>query len=231
MIPNTLGDSPVNAVLPAFVLEIIGELDHFIVENIRTARRFLIKCGYSKSIDDIIFYELNKHTPEDVKAGFLTPCHQGIPVGIISEAGVPGVADPGAEITSLAHRQGIRVIPLTGPSSLLLSLMASGLNGQNFCFHGYLPVNNPQRSKKIREVESVALKSGETQIFIETPYRNDRLVADILKTCDPGTMLCIACDISLAGEYIRTMNISEWKKERVSFHKRPCIFLIGRKIS
>ncbi len=159
MIPNTLGDSPVNLVIPGAVLDIIRELDHFIVENIRTARRFLIKCGYDKSIDDIVFFELNKHTPDDVRAGYLSPCHKGISMGIISEAGVPGVADPGADITAMAHRQGIRVIPLTGPSSLLLALMASGLNGQNFCFHGYLPVNNPQRSKKIKEMEMTALRS------------------------------------------------------------------------
>ena len=145
-------------------------------------------------------------------------------MGIISEAGVPGVADPGAEITSMAHRKGIRIIPLTGPSSLLLALMASGLNGQQFCFHGYLPVNNPQRSGKLREIENAALKYGQTHLFIETPYRNDKLIGDILKTCDPSLMLSIACDITLESEYIRTLPVSAWKKERVSFHKRPCIF-------
>jgi 16S rRNA (cytidine1402-2'-O)-methyltransferase len=231
MIPNTLGDSSIVSVLPAGVLGLIRELDHFIVENIRTARRFLIKCGYDKPIDDIRFFELNKHTANAEKAGFLAPCHKGISMGIISEAGVPGVADPGTEITALAHRQGIQVIPLTGPSSLLLALMASGLNGQEFCFHGYLPVNNPRRTKKIREIENSALRYGQTQMFIETPYRNDRLIEDILKTTDPGTMLCIACDISLPTEYIKTMKVFAWKKQRVTFHKRPCIFLIGKEIS
>ena len=131
----------------------------------------------------------------------------------------------------MAHKQGVRVIPLTGPSSLLLALMASGLNGQNFCFHGYLPVNNPQRSKKIKDIENSSRKYGQAQIFIETPYRNDRLLEDILKTCDQTTMLCIACDITLESEYIRTMSIAVWKKERVSFHKRPCIFIIGKSLS
>ena len=138
---------------------------------------------------------------------------------------------PGAEITAMAHQQGIRVIPLTGPSSLLLALMASGLNGQQFCFHGYLPVNNPQRSKKIREIENAAVKYGQTQIFIETPYRNDRMIEELLKTCDKDSLLCIACDITLDSEDIRTMTIAGWKKERVSFHKRPCIFLLGRNIN
>ena len=231
MIPNTLGDSQLNSVIPESVMEIIRELDHFIVENIRTARRYLIKCGYPKPIDDIHFFELNKHTPHELKSGYLSPCHKGISVGIISEAGVPGVADPGAEITALAHQQGIRVIPLTGPSSFLLALMASGLNGQQFCFHGYLPVNNPQRSKKIREIENAAVKYGPTQIFIETPYRNDRMIEELLKTCDKDSLLCIACDITLDSEDIRTMTIAGWKKERVSFHKRPCIFLLGRNIN
>ncbi len=230
MIPNTLGDSKIDLVIPGGVLEIIHDLDHFIVENIRTARRFLIRSGYQKPVDDIHFFELNKHTPEVEKSGFLYPCHNGISMGIISEAGVPGVADPGGEIVSLAHKQGVRVIPLTGPSSLLLALMASGLNGQSFCFHGYLPVNNPMRSKKIREIEHAALKYGQTQMFIETPYRNDRLLEDILKTCGQDTLLCIACDITLVTENIKTMKVGDWKKTRAGFHKRPCIFLLGSEL-
>ncbi|HYW96997.1 MAG TPA: SAM-dependent methyltransferase [Bacteroidales bacterium] len=228
MIPNTLGDSPLNMVIPEGVSEIINELDHFIVENIRTARRFLIKCGYHKPIDDIRFFELNKHTSNEEKPTFLQPCHESVSMGIISEAGVPGVADPGAEITAMAHTQGIRVIPLTGPSSMLLALMASGLNGQNFTFHGYLPVDRSQRIKKLRDIEKVATREGQTQLFIETPYRNDRLLEDILKTCDHQTRLCIACDITLEQEYIKTMPVESWKKERVTLHKRPCIFLIGK---
>jgi 16S rRNA (cytidine1402-2'-O)-methyltransferase len=228
LIPNTLGDSPIDRVIPRYVQELIGELDHFIVENIRNARRFIIKCGYEKPIDDIKFFELNKHTLKEELYEFLDACMKGTDLGLISEAGAPAVADPGSEISSLAHQKGIRVIPLTGPSSILLSLMASGMNGQHFLFHGYLPVKQNERVKKLKELELAALKLNQTQIFIETPYRNDQLLEDILKSVSANLRLCIACDISLDGESIMTLKISEWKKKKAVYHKRPCIFLIGK---
>ena len=228
LIPNTLGDSPIDQVIPVYVQQVIKELDHFIVENIRNARRFIIKCGYEKSIDDIKFFELNKHTLQEELYGYLDPCMKGKDIGLISEAGAPGVADPGSEISSLAHQKGIRLIPLTGPSSILLSLMASGMNGQHFLFHGYLPVRQGERIKKLREVETSALKLNQTQIFIETPYRNDQLFDDIIRTVSSNLRLCIACDISLETESILTLPIGEWKKKKAAYHKRPCIFLIGK---
>ena len=228
LIPNTLGDSDIQNVIPPEVLNIIAKIDIFIVENIRNARRHIIKCGYPGSIDDITFYELNKHTRQEDISGYLQSCLNGRDIGLISDAGVPGVADPGAEITSLAHEKSIRVIPLTGPSSILLSLMASGLNGQNFVFHGYLPVKPGERVKRLKEIESDAFRLNQTQIFIETPYRNDSMLESLKKTCNPSLRLCIARDISLKEEYIKTLRISAWKKERIALHKRPCIFLIGK---
>ena len=228
LIPNTLGDSSPSEVLPQKVFEIIQELDHFIVENIRNARRFIIKCGYSKSIENIRFYELNKHTrPEDI-SGYLDVCNIHINIGIISEAGVPGVADPGADIVSIAHQKNIEVIPLVGPSSILMSIMASGLNGQNFVFHGYLPIKGHERLKKLKEIENSVIRLNQTQIFIETPYRNNQLLDDILKTSSKDLKLCIATDISLPTEFIKTMRIADWKKKKPDLHKRPSIFLIGR---
>ncbi|MCF8379998.1 MAG: SAM-dependent methyltransferase [Bacteroidales bacterium] len=228
LIPNTLGDSSIQMVIPTEVLEIIKSIDVFIVENIRNARRYLIKCGYSSPIDDIVFFELNKHTKKHEIGTYLDSCRKGKDVGLISEAGVPGVADPGAAITSIAHEKSIRVIPLTGPSSILLSLMASGLNGQNFIFHGYLPVKPTEKINRIKEIETKVFQSNQTQIFIETPYRNGSMLDSLLKACKPYTKLCVACDISLENEFIRTMSIEDWKKQKVDFHKRPCIFLLGK---
>jgi len=227
LIPNTLGDTKTDIVLPSYVSEVINTLDHFIVENIRNARRFIIKCGYSGSIDDIVFFELNKHTQAKDIPSFIEPCKIGTNIGLISEAGVPAVADPGNEICKLAHDQNIRVVPLSGPSSIILSLMASGLNGQNFAFHGYLPIDKSQRIKRIKSLDAEIRKTGQTQIFIETPYRNDQLLKDLVKSCSPDTKLCLACDLTMKNEYISTKPIAEWKKNKATFHKRPCIFLIG----
>ncbi len=227
LIPNTLGGDDPENVIPAGVLDVLKELDHFIVENERNARRFLIRCGYKKSIDNIQFFLLNKHTKKNEIHGFLEPCIKGANMGVISEAGVPGIADPGAEVVAIAHKRKIKVIPLTGPSSVVLALMASGLNGQQFCFNGYLPVKPQERKDRIRQLEAETNKTGITQIFIETPYRNNVLFEALINTCRPETLLCIACDITLSGEYIKTMKIREWKKERVDLNKRPCIFLFA----
>lgn len=228
LIPNTLGDMPPEQVLPVYVFDILKGLDHFIVENIRTARRFLIRCGYSKPIDNIQFFELNKRTPPEELGKYLEICKQGKDIGIISEAGVPGVADPGAEINAIAHSRNIRIVPLVGPSSILMSVMASGLNGQNFCFSGYLPIKGPERTRKIKELENNAIRFNQTQLFIETPYRNNALLEDILRTCRKDLRLCIACDISLPTEYIKTKRMGEWKINKPDLHKRPTIFLIGK---
>lgn len=227
LIPNTLGGDIPSRVIPTGVIDVMLTLDHFIVENERNARRFLIKCGYNKPIDDIKFFLLNKHTTFEDKINYLKLCSGGIDMGVISEAGLPGIADPGAEIVSLAHKSQIQVIPFTGPSSIFLALMASGMNGQQFCFHGYLPVKPNERKNKIHELEREIKKTSATQIFIETPYRNNALMQALIENCGPKTRLCVACDISLPTEFIKTLPIPDWKKERVDLHKRPCIFLIS----
>lgn len=227
LIPNTLGNPDTNTTLPPVIMGLVSGIRVFIVENLRNARRYLKKLNREIDIDQLTFHELNEHTPEEEIPSFLEQALQGFDTAILSEAGVPAVADPGAALVRLAHQHGIRVVPLTGPSSVLLALMASGLNGQSFTFLGYLPVKRPERVRKIREIEQRAKKRGETQIFIEAPYRNDALLTDILETCDRSTLLCVAADLTLESEYIRTMTIQAWKKEKPSLHKRPAIFLLG----
>ncbi|MFC2111822.1 SAM-dependent methyltransferase [Bacteroidota bacterium] len=228
LIPVTLGDSPVRNVIPEIALEILHNLDCFVVEDLRSARRYLRKAGLKTSFDDIQFYLLNEHSKEEDLGEMLDVLTSGTSMGILSEAGVPAVADPGAQLVALAHKKGIRVVPFVGPSSILLALMASGMNGQSFCFHGYLPVKNPQRQNSIRQIERNALERGETQIFMETPYRNMSLLEDILKSCSEDTLLCIAADISLDKEFIKTKAVREWKKELPDLHKRPAVFLLNR---
>jgi 16S rRNA (cytidine1402-2'-O)-methyltransferase len=226
LIPVTLGETEISKVLPAYNREILLTIRHFIVENVRTARRFLKQTLPDISIDDLVFYTLNKHTTKEALSGYLDPIGEGHPVGIISEAGCPAIADPGADIVAIAQQKGIRVIPLVGPSSILLALMASGFNGQSFAFLGYLPIDQDQRVKTLKTVEQRIYSENQTQLFIETPYRNGKMVEDILKTCKPSTKLCIAADITLESEFIRTKSISEWKKETLDLSKRPCIFAL-----
>ncbi|MFA6923827.1 MAG: SAM-dependent methyltransferase [Bacteroidales bacterium] len=226
LIPTTLGNATIDKVLPLFNKNVINELDYFIVEEVRTARRFLKEMGYKKIFDEVTFFVLNEHTKHEEISDFLVPAEEGKSIGIISESGCPAVADPGASIVSLAHKKNIRVIPLIGPSSILLSLMASGFNGQNFAFLGYLPVEKNSRIKKIKEIERDVYNKNQTQIFIETPYRNHNLLSDILSSCRNDTMLCIACDITLSTEFIKTKTISEWKKSLPDINKRPAIFLL-----
>ncbi len=228
LIPVTLGDSQVHHVIPAYVLELLNQLDHFIVEDLRSARRYLKKAGMVKAIDDLTFYLLNEHTDDSSLEEMLTPLANGNDAGILSEAGVPAVADPGSGLVALAHRNGIRVIPLAGPSSILMALMASGMNGQAFRFHGYLPVKKPQRLNSLRQIEKFAHETGETQIFMETPYRNMSLLEDLLNTCRDHTHLCIAADISLESESIKTKTVREWKEKLPDIHKRPAVFLLSR---
>lgn len=228
LIPVTLGDSPVENVIPVLPLEIMNKLEHFVVEDIRSARRYLRKAGFKSPFDNIRFYLLNEHSRDEDLDEMLKVLLDGHSAGILSEAGVPAVADPGSQLVDLAHQHNIKVIPLVGPSSILLALMASGMNGQVFRFHGYLPQKNPERGKSIRQIEKSAHESGETQIFMETPYRNMNLLKDILGICREETQLCLAADISLPSEFIKTKAIHEWKKELPELHKRPAIFLLNR---
>lgn len=228
LVPNTLGNPDTTETIPEGIRERVRDISLFIVENLRNARRYLKSLNKEIHIDSLTFFELNEHTPPEKIPSFLDLVEQGLNAALISEAGAPGVADPGAVVVRLAHEKGIKVIPLTGPSSILLALMASGLNGQSFCFHGYLPVKRHERIRKIREIEKSALGSGETQLFIEAPYRNDALLKDILDTCGPTTLLCIAADITLDSEFIFTRTMEAWKKKKPALHKRPVLFLMGR---
>ena len=228
LIPNTLGECDLEQVLPSVNFKIIKEIKHFIVEDVRTARRFLKKVDKEINIDELQFFTLNKHTSPEEISGYLSPLKTGSNVGIISEAGCPAIADPGAEIVRIAQVKNYRVVPLVGPSSILLALMASGFNGQSFAFTGYLPIQGNERIQTIKQLEKRAQHERQSQLFIETPYRNMKILEDILNTCQPNTQLCIACDITLESEYIKTKSIAEWKKEKLpDLNKRPCIFLIS----
>lgn len=228
LIPITLGESPINQVIPEFNNSIINEIDVYVVENIKTARRFLKKAGILKPIDELTFYEIGKRSETTNYPTFIKPLLEGKNIGVLSEAGCPGVADPGAEIVALAQEKNIKVVPLVGPSSILLSLMASGFNGQSFCFHGYLPIEQKDRINKLKDLERIAFRDKQTQLFIETPYRNMPLFKDILNTLNNNSRLCVAVDITSNTEEIYTKTIEDWKKEtKIDLNKRPCIFLIG----
>jgi 16S rRNA (cytidine1402-2'-O)-methyltransferase len=225
LIPVPLGEIAPGRILPEYHSEVINSLTEFIVEDLRTARRNLKAMGMKRPIDTLLFHELGKHSDATIYSSYLTSVLEGQDIGLLSDAGCPGVADPGAAIVRLAHEKNIRVIPLVGPSSILLALMASGSNGQQFCFHGYLPIGRPERIKKIKELEQTVSRSGQTQLFIETPFRNNQLLEDILKEGKGDLLLCIATDITLPTEFIRTKRISEWKKNVPDLNKRPTVFL------
>lgn len=226
LIPVTLGDTSIERVLPEYNREIIAGIKHFVVENIRSARRFLRRSNPDIVIDELHFSTLDEHTRVEEIASMLTPLREGHPVGVISEAGCPAIADPGADLVAIAQREGLPVIPLVGPSSILMSLMASGFNGQSFAFNGYLPVEPAERVRKIRQLEQRAYQEDQTQIFIETPYRNHKLIEELVRTCRPTTRLCVACDISCETEEIHTRTMTQWKKATYNLHKHPAIFLI-----
>ena len=227
LLPVTLGDTAIDKVVPAYNAGIIREIKHFIVEDVRSARRFLKKVDREIDIDTLSFYPLNKHTsPEDI-SGYLNPLAEGHSMGVISEAGCPAVADPGADVVAIAQRRNLKVVPLVGPSSIILSVMASGFNGQSFAFHGYLPIEPNERSKRLKELEGRIYSEHQTQLFIETPYRNHKMLDDILKACRPQTQLCIAANITCEGEYIKTRTVKEWKGTALpDLSKIPCIFLL-----
>jgi 16S rRNA (cytidine1402-2'-O)-methyltransferase len=226
LIPSTLGDMEPLEVLPISIKQTIEQLDHYIVENEKTARHFIKKISPRKSQPSLKLSVLNKFTEVQEIPTFLNPCFEGFDVGILSEAGCPGIADPGAAVVKIAHEKNIQVIPLVGPSSILLALMASGMNGQNFAFNGYLPIDNTERKKYIKNLERKSKEDNQSQIFIETPYRNNKMLEELIKSLAPSTRICVAADITLPTEYIKTKTAINWKNENVDLHKRPAIFII-----
>ena len=224
LIPTILAEGTQDSVLSTQIRDVITSLDIFLVENVRTARRLISSLRLGKVIDELTFIELNKDTPEATVLAELKNLKGS--AGIISEAGSPGVADPGAVAVALAHELGIPVVPLAGPSSILLALMASGMSGQSFAFHGYLPIDKAQRKKAIVTLEREASR-GQTQIFMETPFRNNQLMETLLETCAPGTRLCVACNLTAEDEFVKTLRISSWKSQKPDLHKKPTIFILG----
>ena len=228
LIPTTLGEMNADDVLPQTIKRAIDFIDYYIVENEKTARKSIKIVHADKKQSELKLFLLNKHTDTKEHLDFIKPLLEGHNVGLMSEAGCPGVADPGAVIVKIAHEKGIQVIPLVGPSSILLALMASGMNGQSFTFNGYLPIDKSEKKQAIKGLEKLSFDKKQSQLFIETPYINNKLLEDILQTLQPNTLLCIACDITLPTEYIKTMSVSLWKKQKIDLHNRPCIFIIHK---
>ena len=228
LLPTTLGDNEPLEVLPATVQQQVERLNIFIAENEKTARRAIKKLVPEKSQPSLNFFLLNKHTdPADIPS-FLEACKSGKDVGLLSEAGCPGVADPGAEVVKIAHREGIQVVPMVGPSSILLAMMASGMNGQNFAFNGYLPIDKAARKSEIKDLERISLEKNQAQAFIETPYRNNKMLEDLTGVLHTGTRICVACDLTLSTEFVMSKTASEWRKTKVDLHKRPTIFILQK---
>jgi 16S rRNA (cytidine1402-2'-O)-methyltransferase len=228
LIPTTLGEMNHEDVLPQTIKRSIDFIDYYIVENEKTARKFIKQVHPEKKQPELKLFLLNKHTETKEHLDFIKPLVEGKNVGLMSEAGCPGVADPGAVIVKLAHEKGIQVVPLVGPSSILLAIMASGMNGQSFTFNGYLPIDKSEKKQAIKGLEKLSFDKNQSQLFIETPYRNNKLLEDILQTLQPNTLLCIACDITLPTEYIKTLSVNSWKKQKVDLHNRPTIFIIHK---
>lgn len=228
LIPTTLGEIDPIDVLPNTIKRTIDFIDHYIVENEKTARRFIKSVHPEKIQSSLNLATLNKHTEIIEHKTMISPCLNGINIGLMSEAGCPGVADPGAVIVKLAHENGIQVVPLVGPSSILLALMASGMNGQSFAFNGYLPIDKNEKRTALKYFEKISQEKNQSQLFIETPYRNNKLLEDLTQVLQPNTHLCIATDITLPSEYIKTYRVAEWKKIKVDLHNRPTIFIIHK---
>ncbi len=226
MIPSLLGDSNEDEVLSGLIKTTVQQLNHFVVENEKHARRFIKQLCPDKKQSELVLFELNKHTNLTEVSGYLDVCKQGYSLGMISEAGCPGIADPGAVLVHHAHQNNITVKPLVGPSSIFLALMSSGFNGQKFAFHGYLPIDKQEKKQHLKFLEKQSKEQEQTQIFMETPFRNDKFLEDLCAFLHPSTLLCIACDITLPTEYIATKSVAEWKKQKLNLHKRPAIFLI-----
>ena len=228
LIPTTLGENEPLLVLPLSVKKVIEELDYFVVENQKTARRFIKKIAPKKPQPSLILKSIDKYADAFEVSTYLDVCENGISVGLLSEAGVPAIADPGAEVVKLAHQKNIQVIPLVGPSSIILAMMASGMNGQSFTFNGYLPIDVSERKRAIKQLEKVSFEKNQSQIFIETPYRNDKMFADLMTSLSPKSDLCIAVDITLESEFIKTHSVEKWKNNIPDLKKRPAIFIIHK---
>lgn len=228
LIPTTLGDNEPLEVLPISVKKIIEQINVYIVENEKMARRFIKKVSSVKSQASLQLLPLNKFTHASILPEYLEPCLNGTHVGLLSDAGCPGIADPGADIVRLAHQKGIKVVPLVGPSSILMAMMSSGMNGQSFTFNGYLPIDKDERKNEIKRLERLSFEQNQSQIFIETPYRNNKMLEELSNTLEANTLVCVACDITLSSEFIKNKTAIEWKKNSVDLHKRPTIFIIHK---
>jgi len=228
LIPNTLGETAPLEVLPLLVKKAVEEIDIYIVENEKIARRFIKSICPKKSQPDLHLSLINKYTVESEIPDMLLPCFEGHDIGVISDAGCPGIADPGAAVVEQAHLKGIKVVPLVGPSSILMAMMASGFNGQNFSFNGYLPIDKRERRIEIKRLERLSEEQNQSQLFIETPYRNNQMLESIISTLQPDSKLCVACDITLPTEFIKTKTANDWKKTKVDLHKRPTLFIIQK---
>lgn len=228
LIPCPLGDTPPLEVLPFLVKKAVEEIDHYIVEHEKNARRFIKNLVPRKSQPDLHFQIINKFTNDSDIPDMLNPCFDGINIGVISDAGCPGIADPGAIVVAEAHAKGIKVVPLVGPSSILLAMMASGFNGQNFAFNGYLPIDKKERKTEIKRLERLSKEQDQSQLFIETPYRNNQILESLVNTLHPQTRLCVACDLTLSSEYIKTQTSEGWKRTKVDLDKRPTLFIIQK---
>lgn len=228
LIPSPLGERDFSCIFPNFNCEIINAIDTYIVEDLRTGRRFLKKLGIKKAIDELEFFLLNEHTQGVDLNEYLKCCEEGKNVGLMSDAGTPCIADPGNVVVAKAHQLGIEVVPLVGPNSIVLALMASGFNGQSFAFNGYLPVEQDRREEQLKVLESKIIKHNQTQLFIETPYRNNHLFQSILRVCQPNTRLCIACNMTTEEQYVKSQSVARWRKENIDLHKKPVVFVLGR---
>ncbi len=228
LIPTTLGDGDPFDVLPQTVKRVVDQISIYIVENEKTARKFIKSISPEKVQASLSLSALNKHTEIAEHAKMIQPCVEGKDIGLMSEAGCPGIADPGAAIVKLAHEKGIQVIPLVGPSSILLAMMASGMNGQSFAFNGYLPIEKSEKKAALKAFEKLSFDKQQSQLFIETPYRNNKMLEDLMQTLQPSTHLCIATDITLPSEYIKTLRVADWKKEKIDLHNRPTIFIVHK---
>ncbi|WP_426430775.1 SAM-dependent methyltransferase [Winogradskyella sp. HB-48] len=228
LIPTRLGDNPPLEVLPISIKKVIENIDYYIVENEKTARRFIKRISPNKSQPSLKLSILNKYTTEEERNTFLNPCLEGHTIGLLSEAGCPAIADPGSDIVCLAHSMNIKVVPLVGPSSIILALMASGMNGQSFCFNGYLPIDKAERKTKLKTLERLSSEQNQAQIFIETPYRNMKMLEDLSNVLHPDTRVCVACDLTLPSEFIKTLPAKDWKLNKEDLHKRPAIFIVQK---
>lgn len=228
LIPTTLGETEPLEVMPISVKKVIEHLDFFIVENEKSARRFIKRITPNKAQPSLELLLLDKYSNDIEIRNYLDVCDKGISIGLLSDAGVPAVADPGASIVKLAHERGVQVVPLVGPSSILMAMMGSGMNGQNFAFNGYLPIDKSDRKKTIKDLEKISRDKNQSQIFIETPYRNEKMLDDLRVTLSPETRVCVACDITLPSEYIKTYTVKEWKNIKTDLHKRPTIFILHK---